>query len=59
MKKYSVLCVSTVLGAPSRVGGSVGGTTIMALVMKTGMHTLKEKWPAGSEKQDSEEHCCE
>lgn len=45
MEKYSVclLCVSTVLGAPFKVGGRMGGGTNMALVIEADMHTLKVK----------------
>lgn len=45
----SVLCMSTVLGAPLKVGGRVGDVTHMALVMEAGMHTLKVKWQADCE----------
>lgn len=41
------------MGASFKVGGRVGGATHMALVMEAGMHTLKVKWQADSEKQDS------
>lgn len=44
MKNYSVCSVCpTVLGAPFKVGGRVGGGTNMALVIEAGMHTLKVK----------------